>query len=81
MGLTYDKVSFQRCTEAEYKSLTHKDNDTVYFILDTQKIYLGDKLFSSTENSKELPEVTVAEDGYVLTVVNGEWVAREPSGE
>lgn len=42
-----EKVNFLRGSKEDYESLAEKDNNTIYFILDTQEIYVGDKLFST----------------------------------
>lgn len=44
-----EKVNFLRGSKEDYESLVEKDNNTIYFILDTQEIYVGDKLFSTID--------------------------------
>lgn len=44
-----EKVNFLRGNKDDYNSLAEKNNNTIYFILDTHEIYVGDKLFSTLD--------------------------------
>lgn len=44
-----ERVNFLRGSKEDYESLVEKDNNTIYFILDTHEIYVGDKLFSTLD--------------------------------
>lgn len=44
-----EKVNFLRGNKEDYNGLAEKNNNTIYFILDTHEIYVGDKLFSTLD--------------------------------
>lgn len=48
-------LNFLTGTQAQYDSLLNKDDGTLYFILDTHRIYRGEVMFASglIENLKQ----------------------------
>ena len=46
-------------TQAQYDALQVKDNNTLYFIVDTHRIYRGDVLFASglIENLEQISNI------------------------
>lgn len=60
-------VNFVYATQSAYTALTPKDNDAIYFIHDTQKIYKGEALITSTnvKFGTTAPDTTVVPAGYL----------------
>lgn len=44
-----EKVRFWKNTSSEFDKITTKDANTLYYLTDTGKIYLGDKMYGSTD--------------------------------
>ena len=65
-------VSLLRGNKASYDAI-NPDNDTLYFVLDQGELYLGSNRIANFVLG--LPEVTAADDGKMLQVVNGSWAA------
>ena len=52
-------LKFLAGSQAQYDALQVKDDDTLYFIIDTHRIYRGDKLFASglIENLEQVSNI------------------------
>ena len=69
------KVLFSRGLSTVYTGLAEKQADTIYFLTDTQQIYLGEQLIADTTKLNvqfvdAVPEFDTAKDD-VLYVVTG----------
>ena len=58
MPTANNPVKMKYCTSSRFSQIT-KDSDTLYFITDTQEIYLGSVKYSSTGGSGET--ITISE--------------------
>lgn len=73
-------VKFKKCKQTQYNNLKVKDNDTLYFIEDTNVIYKGETLYSNTEFIDKLPEqplsnhIYITPDGLFHKYDESEWI-------
>lgn len=65
------KVNFCKTTKIQFQELSAPNPDTVYFITDTQEIYLGQILFSSIQSLNELDK-QISTASALLDELNGE---------
>ena len=73
--LTQNVVSFVQCTASQFQSLVSKDVDTIYFLTDTNDIYLGETCYTD-ENvvfQENVPEFNDAATNilYVIKTTSG----------
>ena len=55
------QVQFYFGTQAEYNNLTEKDNNAIYLITDQKKIYIGDDVYVSPLNIKDIDGLSLDE--------------------
>lgn len=67
-----NKVRFQYGTQVQYDSLEEKDDNVFYVIVDTQKIYLGDRLYtsSSQQDISQLEDAVEALENQIPNIDN-----------
>ena len=45
--MAINKVTFKKGTSEEYNALSAKDENTIYWLTDTQEVYIGDHKYGS----------------------------------
>lgn len=69
MDVNQNTVKFIRTDRAKYNEIVH-DGDTLYFILDTHQIYLGDKLVVP-DSDKLVKDISAVSNGISITFGDG----------
>ena len=72
-----EKVKFWKNTSSEFDKITSKDANTIYYLTDTGKIYLGEKMYGGTD----MPFTIVSKDDKRFSSFDTLFLKGENDGE
>lgn len=72
-----EKVKFWKNTSSEFDKITSKDANTIYYLTDTGKIYLGEKMYGGTD----MPFTIVSKDDNRFSSFDTLFLKGEHDGE